>query len=580
MQKAISPRAEPVTFDSLVGLFTPVPDEQERTGLAVLFISPWGMEEMCTRKFYRILAEDFAGRGIASLRFDLPGTTNALDATPENAGLKGWRAAVQSAARELRALSGADNVVLLGHGLGGSLALLEAPGISGLAGLVLMAPVVRGRGYLRELSLLAKFIDNEMGVKEAQRDTAPGSIAGMRMPAEVAAEVKDLNLEKMPLPVAGLPVLMVARSPEIEGGLAAALEAAGNHVETVPYEGYDHAVNSPLSQRIPAGLGDVVCGWMERLAAYGMKPERPSRRLEAAPVAGGSFYETPVRFGEEHDFFGTLCTPAGPAAGVAVLILTTGYDPQSAWARSAVELARRLAAAGVVSLRFDSAGVGDTAPVAGRRKQILYDPVQGRDVALAFDYLRGTGLARKYMVMGRCSGAFVAFRAAVADARWNACVVVNPPSFRWRFVGLPRRLSAYGQRLKSAGLFPSLLSGDIHVRAALQNIAVRLLDRTAHIAGRLLPPAVQAAHGTRGILADFRLLAARGTQVAIVYSEGDEGEEDFRIHFGPGGAGLAGLRNASLHALADADHNVTPRAARQTMFDLVERQALALAADP
>lgn len=577
MQKAVFPRAEPVVFDGLAGLFTPVPDGCDRRGLAVLFLSPWGMEELCTRRYYRILAEDFAARGIASLRFDLPGTANALDAPPQDAGLKGWRAAVQSAAGELRALAGTDNIVLLGHGLGGSLAILEAPALSGLAGLILMAPVIRGRGYLRELSLMAKFIDNEMEVKETLRDTAPGSIAGMRMPAEIAAEVKDLNVEKAELPDGKLPVLMVARSPDIEGGLAAALEAAGNAVETVPYEGYEHAVNSPLTQRIPAGLGDRILAWLERLAPSALPPERAGRPPQSIFLDGGAFHETPVRFGADHDFYGTLCAPAGPGAGVAVLILTTGYDPQSGWARSAVELARRLAAAGVASLRFDSAGVGDTAPIAGRRRQILYDPMQGRDVAVAFDFLRATGLARKYMVMGRCSGAFVAFRAAVADARWDGCVVVNPPSFRWRFVGLPRRLSAYGQRLKSAGIVSSLLAGDIHVSAALRNIAVRLLDRAAAILGKAVPPAIRIAHGTPGIHADFRRLAGRGTKVAVVYSQGDEGEDDFRIHFGPDGAGLAGFANVSLHALADADHNVTPRAARDRMFELVEQQALALA---
>ena len=577
MHKDVFPRAEPAVFDSLAGLFTPVPEGCGRRGLAVLFVSPWGMEELCMRRYYRILAEDFARRGIASLRFDLPGTANALDAPPENAGLKGWRAALQSAVRELRALAGTDNIVLLGQGLGGSLAFLEAPALSGLSGLILMAPVIRGRSYLRELSLLATFIDNEMGVAEAVRDTAPGSIAGMRMPAEIAAEVKELNLEKAPLPDAGLPVLMVARSPEREGGLTAALEAAGSSVETVPYEGYDHAVNSPLSQRIPAGLGDRLLAWLERLAAYGGAPVRSGRPAQVPPLAGEAFRETPVRFGAGHDFFGTLCAPTGAPAGVAVLILTTGYDPRSGWARSAVELARRLAAAGVASLRFDSAGVGDTAPVAGRRRQILYDPVQGEDVAVAFDFLRSTGLARRYMVMGRCSGAFVAFRAAVSDPRWDGCVAVNPPSFRWRFVGLPRRLSAYGQRLKNPGILASLLAGDVHVRAALRNIAVRLVDQTAGMLGKVLPPAVPFAHGSRGIRDDFRLLAARGTKVAIVYSQGDEGEEDCRIHFGPDGAGLTGFATVSLHALAQADHNVTPRAARDAMFLLVERQALALA---
>jgi hypothetical protein len=74
--------ALPVTFEGTVGLYTPAAASTTPADVAVLFLSPWGFEEMCTRKLWRLLAERIAAHGVASLRFDYPGTGDALD-TPD-----------------------------------------------------------------------------------------------------------------------------------------------------------------------------------------------------------------------------------------------------------------------------------------------------------------------------------------------------------------------------------------------------------------------------------------------------------------------------------------------------------------
>ena len=62
--------AYPVAFSRTVGLFTPPLADHAACNCAVLFLSPWGLEEMCTRRVWRELPERFAAKGIASLRFD------------------------------------------------------------------------------------------------------------------------------------------------------------------------------------------------------------------------------------------------------------------------------------------------------------------------------------------------------------------------------------------------------------------------------------------------------------------------------------------------------------------------------
>ena len=114
MLKTLSVRAgEPVRFDRMAGIFTPAVAYATPSDTAVLLVSPWGFEDMSVRKFYREIAEALAARGIASLRFDLPGTGDSAEAETGIA-LDDWLTAITSAAREAGRLSGASKLVLLG----------------------------------------------------------------------------------------------------------------------------------------------------------------------------------------------------------------------------------------------------------------------------------------------------------------------------------------------------------------------------------------------------------------------------------------------------------------------------------
>ena len=77
---ALLAASEPVVFDAFTGILQRA---AEPAGAPVLMISPFGYEELCARAFWTVLAERLATAGLESLRFDLPGTANALDTPPE-----------------------------------------------------------------------------------------------------------------------------------------------------------------------------------------------------------------------------------------------------------------------------------------------------------------------------------------------------------------------------------------------------------------------------------------------------------------------------------------------------------------
>ncbi|WP_237369941.1 serine aminopeptidase domain-containing protein [Rhizobium sp. SL42] len=581
--------AQPTVFGSHVGLFSAPDEGLARRDLAVLFLSPWGMEEMCTRKFYRILAERFASLGVASLRFDYPGAANAFGAPEGSAdpsgsgladsGLACWLSTIGEAIAELKALSGTRHIVLLGQGLGGSLGFLRAPMETDIAGLMLLGPVLKGRNYLRELSLWSKMIDEPMQIRTELRDTSPGAIAGLRMPAAVASDLKTLDLSAAPPLDPALP-LFLGQRPGNHGDIAFGeiLRKTGGNPATANFTGYDQLVSGPLSQTMPGAFIETMLSFVQALPQFHNLKGQPARLPVIRPIVCGDSRETPVRFGDGDCFYGTLCQPVASSIGVTAVILSTSYDHQAGWAGSSAEMARRLAAIGVSSLRYDAAGVGDSPPIPGRRRQVLYDDAQLVDVAAAYDFLQTLGLADRTLIVGRCSGAYIALRAAISDPRWNGLVAVNPDSLLWRFKGLPRTLTAYSQTILKRETIRRVLAGEVDTLAALRNIAVRLIDRAARSASRFVKAAVPITRLSSRVHSEFLQLQARGTRVVLVYAEGDEGLERFHVHFGPRAEKLDAYGNVEFHMIADADHNLTPLPARERLFAIVESTARQLAA--
>ncbi len=132
--------------------------------------------------------------------------------------------------------------------------------------------------------------------------------------------------------------------------------------------------------------------------------------------------ERVVRFGPGESLTGVLTEPAEPRALPAVLLLDAGILHRVGPNRMNVELARRFAATGHRALRFDFAGIGDSP--ARTDGLALGEGVQ-RDIAAALDLVGGQAV-----VMGLCSGADNALRAAYRDPRVVGAALLDPTVFR------------------------------------------------------------------------------------------------------------------------------------------------------
>ncbi|KQV73104.1 oligosaccharide flippase family protein [Rhizobium sp. Root1220] len=575
--------ALPLAFDGTIGLFKPENAGVAKRSTAVLLLSPWGLEEMCSRKFFRIMAEHFADLGVPSLRFDYPSTGDALDLGNAPATLEIWERAVVAAAQKLKSLSGCDRIIIVAQGIGATLAQRVGRTIDGVDNVVMLAPVTNGRTYLRELSAWSKFINYHLGLGEGNVPQGKQVIAGLVMPDGIASEISKLNITA-PEAIAAAHYLVLERPARSDDTtFADNLRALGASVEQQTFEGYDALVTDPLFAKVPMATVRSLAEWIDANTSVDKAAVRSTAAIEPQPMVGDGFEEVPVRFGEFDHLIGVVSRPIGSRTGNAVLFLSTAYDRHCGWGRTIVDMARDLARQGVVSLRFDSANVGDSPPRPDAPDQILYSATQSADARAALDLLERHAPG-PLMVAGRCSGGYVAIRAVVDDERLKAAVSINPFVYYWdpnqavekkHVVSVPRSFEDYGQRLASVDTFKRLMSGEIDVRAAVRNVAIAFARRMSVRIAPLLEYLPGRHHTAVEVKKSFSTVGKRKVPVTLIYSEGDVGLEHMYFHFGPGGRRFARHPNVRLVMLPDADHNLTPPASRKTVFEEIVRLAKA-----
>jgi O-antigen/teichoic acid export membrane protein/alpha-beta hydrolase superfamily lysophospholipase len=574
--------AMPVAFDGTIGLFTPEDDSAAPRQAAVLLLPPWGFEEMCTRKFFRILSEHLAANGIPSLRFDYPGTGDAPGGPDSGLNIGDWDKAVLAAADRLKALSGREKIMIVGQGVGAMLAQRLGGEISGIDAIALLAPALNGRTYLREVALWSKVVDQGLGLREDQRDNDGVSIASLKLPTAIAEAIRKTNLTT-PQGLAAGQVLVLERPVRMsDTGFADGLRELGANVVFDVFEGYDDLVANPTIQKMPMETIAKLIGWMRNIDPVAEGSRTPKVVLPPAELAGDGYRERLMRFGDNDHLYGVLCLPEVRQDAASVLILTTAYDRSAGWGRSGVNTARDLARYGIASFRYDTANVGDSAPLPGTPQQVLYSATQNRDVDAALDLMQRE-LGGKVLVSGRCSGGYLALRNAVRDQRVTGVISVNPFVLYWdperpvdaglQFV--PRSLDDYGQRMARVETLKRLFAGEINIPAAARNIAIALGKRIARRATPLLRQLPGKRHIHREVRDSFRTFQERKIPVSLIYSEGDVGLDDLHLHFGEQGSGLDSYSNVKLTMLPDTDHNLTPAVSRRVVFDEILRLARA-----
>jgi pimeloyl-ACP methyl ester carboxylesterase len=573
---APSPFGTPVTFGRSMGML-----HAGHAPVAVLMLGAIGYEELCLRATWRSLAQAISDKGIACLRFDYPGQGDAHEAADVQ-GLDDWFETIRAAAELLRRASGCERLVLLGQGLGGTLALKLAEELAPIAASVLMAPVGNGKRYLRELSAWTRIVSDRIGIGTDPDDDTRCAVAGLRIAPGRLPAIATLGTGTLRQAPSEHVLLLSRPGHGGDAALAEALTGLGAAVTQRDYDGYETLTTDPTAARPPkatiAGIVDWIAGRAAADTAFSAGNRTPQLPGPAEGLLGDGFVERPIRFGPDGRLFGVLCEPLGPAAREPIIFVNAGRDYHIGWARVSVSQARAFARRGVASLRFDASSVGDSGIAADGPEEILYSQAQIDDVRLAIDAMHARGFDAPVLI-GRCSGAYAAFHAAVVDARIRRLVIVNNERFVWdpdesvedaiRYAH--RSAGDLGATLARKDGLRRLLTGKLRVgpagRYLIWRYRKRLSVKLAPVLGRL------TKHGRlhHQCHRHFATLAARNVQLSLLYADGDVGLAELETYFGEAGKGLSAYPNASLTMLADADHNFTHLAAGRRLLDALMR---------
>jgi pimeloyl-ACP methyl ester carboxylesterase len=222
-------------------------------------------------------------------------------------------------------------------------------------------------------------------------------------------------------------------------------------------------------------------------------------------------------FGSHHGLVGILTEPLGDGlrpGAPAVLFSNIGLNHRVGPNRLYVELARKLAACGFRSLRFDLSGFGDSAPRRGGGTDLERATLDTRE---AMDFLAKRGIDR-FVLVGLCSGVDSAHRAALQDARVVGAIFID--GYTYRNMGFWLRFWT----VRNAQ--PARWRRFVRIRLArlLGNRPMRDMDDLPEIFERQYPARQQFA-------SDLAALHARSLKMLFVYTINEDGSYNYRNQF-------------------------------------------------
>jgi alpha-beta hydrolase superfamily lysophospholipase len=565
---------------------------QPHAAMGLVICNSFGREELCAHRTLRHLAEGAATAGVPTLRFDYHGTGDSAGDLLDPQRTQAWIESVGHAIDALKRHAGVEQVCLLGFRLGTLLAAQAAQGRSDVAAFVALAPVVSGRAFVRELRVF--------GMKTAapSGDVAPDPNAllesgGYAMSRETQDDLSRLTLQRLPAPPARR-VLVVDRDdrPDAAHPWVDQLRQAGVDVTAHRMTGYAEMMAPPHHSVVPPGLIDDVAAWLSQLgravttphAAAPPLPEPKRSVVWPSDAANGhAVRESSCVVDPATGLNGILSLPADADADTppqnAVILLPPGADRHLGPGRVYVGLARQLAARGLAVLRLDISGVGDSPARVGCRENVVYGPQAVPDIAAAVSHLRNTLGIRHCELVGHCSGAYNAFKAAVAEVPVESVVLINPLVFFWKpGMSLDNEMSEtrvayaamnYRRNVFSLAHWSGLLREPRKIGYAARVVLRRPLSILTHASRDLLRRGGVVFADDLG--RELVHLFQRDIAMRFVFATGDPGEALLRSLGGGAVRDLLRQGALTMSHVEGADHDFTHHRQREWLRDLLTK---------
>jgi alpha-beta hydrolase superfamily lysophospholipase len=577
--------------------FYHAPDGPPTRSIAVVLCNPIGFEALSAHRTYRHLAERLAAKGVPALRFDYDGTGDSSGRSDDPDRMNAWLGSIAAALHEIRSRSGVRQVALFGVRFGATLAMLAAAEDGRVDAMISWAPVISGRAHVGELRAFRMLTPRTPVPK---RTDGGEEVGGYFFAGETLAAISNVDLlrisDRSPRRVLVLP--RSERAAADEARLTERLKAQGAEVLASPAPGFSGMMREdPYETVVPVDTLDRIVEWLCQERQLERRSASQDARLEGATSPRSSagvvkvtarngklaVTETPLLFGPGARLFGVLSEPEGPAPRdrPALCFLNVGANTHVGPHRMNVELAREFASRGYLAFRFDAAGLGESLAAPGARENRIYTKDSVADVEAAMTLLEKTRHASRFVLVGLCSGAYLAFHATIKDPRVAGQILLSSYAFEWQ-EGDPvapkmrepfRSTRFYARALLDHDVWLRALRGDVAVR----RIAGALLERLEADLDARLPSWSARLLGQRAFQNEveraFVAISDRGTDSLLVSSFDDGGVDMVTRYLGTDARKMRGRSNFSFRVVEGADHTfktlASQRMLRETLADHV-----------
>jgi len=246
----------------------------------------------------RLLADQWTAAGFPTLRYDHRGEGDSLCLDdPEGNAVEVWLDGVRAAITELRARTGVRRVVIGGLRVGASLAALMAEDADGL---ILLAPVLDGRSWVKRMRFLAGRQDSayDKAIEFSGLYLSPATVEGLSR--------VDLAGARPP----SCPIFLAAQNKLVEA-YGAGLVSAGAKATVSGFPGFDALFMDAHSNSAPLDVFAMATAWLKlHFSTPRLSDPIAVRPWSPAELHHADGTERAVQFGP--GLRGVVCTPAAP----------------------------------------------------------------------------------------------------------------------------------------------------------------------------------------------------------------------------------------------------------------------------
>jgi len=279
--------------------------------------------------------------------------------------------------------------------------------------------------------------------------------------------------------------------------------------------------------------------------------------------------EKALLFGNAKSLAGIVTDP-DPASASAdlpgVIILNAGVLHRVGPNRVHVQLARSLAERGLVALRFDLSGIGDSRRRDGS-ESFARSAVQ--EVQQAMDFLAESRGIERFVLFGICSGADNGLQVSHSDPRVAGAALIDG----YNLPSLGLILHFYRARLLSFRSWLRLLIGRSQTWSLIRSIL--WLFRAARNSGTQEDPVLPSRAEFRSQL---RSIADRGVELLLVYTGSSAAYYNYRRLLRRSLRSWPSRERVRVEHFADSDHLFTLLANQRRLVELVTGWAAGLKA--